>query len=104
MRRITAQGVALALAMAVCLVVVFPRDVVADDETSKLHTGMTEAEVQKLYGEPDTTTETQNGTTWSYTKGMGKAMIPFYGIFNHPIKVVAITFRKGRVVSYAAQH
>jgi outer membrane protein assembly factor BamE (lipoprotein component of BamABCDE complex) len=100
MRKITAQGIAL----AVCLVVAFPRDVVAADETSQLHTGMTQAEVQKLYGEPDTTTETQNGTMWSYTKGMGKAMIPFYGLFSHPIKVVVITFRKGRVVSYAAQH
>jgi outer membrane protein assembly factor BamE (lipoprotein component of BamABCDE complex) len=103
MRKIIAQGIGLALAMAVCLVA-FPRNVVAADDMPQIHTGMTEAEVQKLYGEPDTTTETQNGTMWSYTKGMGKAMIPFYGLFSHPIKVVVITFRKGRVVSYAAQH
>jgi SmpA / OmlA family len=76
----------------------------AGDDTPKIHKGMTEAQVEKLYGEPDTRTETESGTSWTYTKGMGKAMIPFYALFNNPIKIIVITFHDGRVVSYAVQH
>jgi hypothetical protein len=63
-----------------------------------------EAQVERLYGEPDTRTETESGSSWTYTKGLSKAFIPFYGLFSHPIKIIVITFRNGRVVSYAAQH
>jgi hypothetical protein len=94
----------IALAMAVSTVITLPRSVDADDETPQIHTGMTQAEVMKLYGEPDTRMDTESGTTWTYTKGIGKAMIPFYGAFNHSIKVIVITFRRGRVISYAVQH
>jgi hypothetical protein len=31
-------------------------------------------------------------------------MIPFYGLFSNPIKIIVITFRHGRVASYAVQH
>jgi hypothetical protein len=37
-------------------------------------------------------------------KGLSKAFIPFYGMFSNPIKIIVITFRGGRVVSYAVQH
>jgi hypothetical protein len=94
----------IALVMAVSTVITLPRRVDADDDIPQIHTGMTQAEVIKLYGEPDTRTDTENGTTWTYTKGLGKAMIPFYGAFNHSIKVIVITFRRGRVTSYAVQH
>jgi hypothetical protein len=76
----------------------------AGDDAVKIHKGMTEEQVEKLYGDPDTRTETESGTSWTYTKGMGKAMIPFYGLFSNPIKIIVITFRGGRVVSYAVQH
>ena len=56
----------------------------AGHDVPPIHTGMTEAQVEKLYGEPDTRTETESGTSWTYTKGLGKAMIPFYGLFSNP--------------------
>ena len=76
----------------------------AEDDAIKIHKGMTEQQVEKIYGEPDTRTETESGTSWTYTKGLSKAFIPFYGLFNNPIKIIVITFRAGRVVSYAIQH
>src|ERR1700730_16557847 len=76
----------------------------AGDDVPPIHTGMTEAQVEKLHGEPDTRTEIESGTSWTYTKGLGKAMIPFYGLFSNPIKIIVITFHHGRVASYAVQH
>ena len=76
----------------------------AGGDTPQIHTGMTEAQVEKIYGEPDTRTETESGTSWTYTKGMSKAFIPFYGLLSNPIKIIVVTFRHGRVVSYAVQH
>ena len=72
-------------------------------EASQIHRGMTEAQVQKVYGEPDQRTETDSGMTWTYVKGMSKAFIPFYAIFGHPIKMIVVNFRHGRVASYAVQ-
>lgn len=71
-------------------------------ETSQLRKGMTEAQVEKVYGEPDQRTETDSGLTWTYVKGMSKALIPIYGIFSHP-EMIVVNFRHGRVASYAVQ-
>jgi SmpA / OmlA family len=72
----------------------------AGDAPQPLHKGMTEAQVEKLYGEPDERSESDSGTTWTYTKIGAKAFIPFVGAFNHSIKVITVTFRRGRVASY----
>jgi hypothetical protein len=39
-----------------------------------------------------------------YTKGLSKGLIPFYGLFSNPLKIIVITFHRGRVASYAVQH
>ena len=75
----------------------------AAGDAPQIHRGMTEAQVERLYGEPDQRTETESGVTWTYIKGLSKAFIPFYGAFGHPVKTIVVTFRHGRVVSYAVE-
>ena len=75
----------------------------AGNDIPKIHKGMTEAQVEKLYGEPDERSESDTGTTWTFTQIKSKAFIPFYGAFSHGIKVIIVTFRHGRVVSYEVQ-
>jgi hypothetical protein len=72
----------------------------AGDVPQPLHKGMTEAQVEKLYGEPNERSESDSGTTWTYTKIGAKAFIPFFGAFSHSIKVITVTFRHGRLTSY----
>jgi hypothetical protein len=59
------------------------------------------AQVERPYGKPDRRTETESGTTWIDIKG--KAFIPFYGAFGHPVKTIEVTFRHGRVVAYSVE-
>ena len=72
----------------------------AGEVPQPLHKGMTEAQVEKLYGEPDERSESDSGTTWTYTKIGAKAFIPIIGAFSHSIKVITVTFRHGRLTSY----
>lgn len=75
----------------------------AGNETPQIHKGMTEAQVEKIYGEPDERGENDTGTTWTYTNIGAKAFIPFFGAFSHSIKVIIVNFRHGRVFSYEIQ-
>jgi hypothetical protein len=91
-----------AMTVAAFLALGVPRTNAAGD-APQIHRGMTMAQVEKLYGEPDRRTETESGTTWVYIKGMSKAFIPFYGAFGHNIKTIEVTFRHSRVVSYSVE-
>jgi hypothetical protein len=73
------------------------------DSEQRISKGMTKAQVQKIYGEPDQITDTSEGETWTYTKGLSKAFIPFYSLAHNPIRIIVVTFHNGRVASYSAQ-
>ncbi len=87
------------LAAVLCLATPLRAD---DDNKPKAHLakGMTKAQVKKIYGDPESTTQHDSGETWTYVKDKAKAFIPFAG----SPKIVVVTFNNsGKVISYSAQ-
>jgi hypothetical protein len=92
----------IALIVAASMALAIPTMVRAGSELPQIRRGMTKAQVEKIYGEPNQRTETDSGTTWTYIKGMSKAFIPFYGAFHSPTTIV-VNFHGNRVASYSVE-